>query len=164
MPEITDLLLANTADSFQQSVDDAFNQAPDNGSKIAVLKNFYDSLNRFSREWKSNIPNAATMANEGCPAGWNPCPDGSCVPPGVDCGGGLNFANDTLILNNQGIADNQDSDLETQLTIDQAKDFLSAYLKHAASTYFEAASGTELKQKTRELLDEALSKFRDSLG
>lgn len=156
MPEISDVTLKSTAGSIQQSVDEAFDKAPDSESKIQVLQSFYLSLNRFSRDWKSHIPNAASMKNQGCPDGWEPCPDGSCVPPGVGCGGGgLNFVDGNLILNGE---------TEIRLTIDDAKKFLSGYLEDAASTYFNASPNSEVQQITRNLLDVVRLDFSNSVN
>lgn len=155
MPEISDVTLKSTAGSIQQSVDEAFDKAHDNESKIQVLQSFYLSMNRFSRDWKSHIPNAASMENQGCPPGWDPCPDGSCVPPGAGCGGGLNFVDGNLIISGKE---------ETRLTIDDAKKFLSGYLEAAASTYFEASPNSEVQQITRNLLDVARLDFSNSVN
>lgn len=161
MPEISDVTLKSTAGSIQQGVDEAFDKAPDNESKIQVLQSFFLSLNRFSRDWKSHIPNAASMDNQGCPDGWEPCPDGSCVPLGVGCGGGLNFVGDNLILTSKN---ENGEEKETPLTIDDAKKFLSGYLENAASTYFEASPNSEVKQITRNLLDVARLDFSNSVN
>ncbi len=160
MPEITDVTLSSTAGSIQQELDEAFDKAPDNSSKIQLLQALYLSLNRFSREWKSNIPNPELLlGNQGCPDGWESCPDGSCVPPGVGCGGGLNFdKDDNLIL----LSKNKNGEVEEiRQTIDEAKSFLSSYLKDAVSAYF-AATPESAKQTTRDLLDKVRSDFSDA--
>lgn len=49
---------------------------------VAALRG---SLGNFTRTARENLPKAIKDQNGGCPVGWDPCPDGSCVPEGDPC-------------------------------------------------------------------------------
>lgn len=156
-PTITDPLLQETATSFEQLADAAFNEAQTASQKIEVLNSLFASLKTYTKDWKSHNPASLLLDNQGCPDGWDACPDGSCVPPGAGCGRELNFSQNELILLPN------DTKAET-LTIDQAKQLLSSYITHAASSYFANAQTEEMKQQTRLLLEVAMLDFKASVA
>jgi hypothetical protein len=51
-----------------------------------VVTALRESLGHFTKRAKESLPQSVkTDENGGCPPGWKPCRDGSCVPPGEDC-------------------------------------------------------------------------------
>lgn len=121
MPVITDPELNQIATSFQQLAVDSFGNASED-TQQELLNRLNSTLRDFTRDWRAE-------SGQGCPDGWDECPDGSCVPAGSGC---------SEILDLQAV---------------------NAYIRAAASVYFENAQSEEMKERTRELLNEARQRF-----
>lgn len=143
MPTITDQQLQASVESFQQTTADLFNSVEENRKEEFLNKLFF-SLREYTKEWRQ-------LTGLGCPVGWDQCPDGSCVPQGTGCSGILN------------IADFGKNDLGVP-AIDQASRNLNIYVEDLASSYFSLVKSDELKEKTRDMLDETLQKFIASVN
>ncbi len=163
MPTITDPVLLETANSFEQLADEAFSNTSADDQKIELLNALFASLKAYSRAWKSRVASANLLDGPGCPDGWDACPDGSCVPSGAGCGESLNFVDGKLILKQESKAIEGQVEPgvgENGLEFDDAKKFLTGYITEAASTYFDLAQTEELKQQTRLLLEVAMLDFK----
>ncbi len=143
MPTITDSQLKASVESFQQVSSDLFNSLGEN-RKEEVLNQLFSSLREYTRDWRE-------LTGLGCPEGWDQCPDGSCVPAGTGCSSNLNLAKFAV----------DDSEVPA---VDQAAKALNLYIEDLASSYFNLVESDELKEKTRDMLDETLQKFIASVN
>lgn len=150
--------LTDAVELLELTFDKAFANAKDEEQQKFVLDSLFLAMKGYSRTWKSNIPDAEKMLNDGCPPGWDSCPDGSCVPQGAGCGSGLNFVGNEVIIQNKNPKG------ETRLSLEQAKSMLSSYITAAAQDYFERSQTAELQQMTPMLLGVARLDFKNRVA
>lgn len=69
---------------FEEAADFYFARA-EPSKPAEVVAALRASLGSFTKAAKGSLRPAVLEQNRGCPIGWKPCPDGSCVPEEDPC-------------------------------------------------------------------------------
>jgi hypothetical protein len=73
------------ANEFKSAADFYFT-ASEPSKQAKVVTALRESLRQFTKKAKKSMPsNLLNSENRGCPPGWKPCEDGSCVPQDENC-------------------------------------------------------------------------------